>query len=470
MKILIVDDERLVRITLESMLMDICREDSICQVRNASEMTEMLRSANFDLVFLDINMPKQTGLDAMEMIQKECPATDWCILTGYSEFAYAKKALELGAKGYLLKPPDPEELLKFMKEIKKDREAKHITSRSTFTDSIQKGLYLDDYSDIENNKEGFIVCTFFIDAFKQEMRKSTYHLLFERIDRYMKERNDKRLNRCALFFHGTGELCLIFPGRMNLELKAFLRTRMADRDENIFIHAFYTHITNITDLKKVMEFQSALAPLRFYYRNHDMIATVDLEKDPMILKKQYFCVQLEQLLAEYATGEMEKFHLTLKKGLSNYHEEEGALVTPELKKHIETFTAMAFVGGSAYELLSEMGEKLVSERTGTEVQQNLITKICQYVSQNYMSDVSIDKMGDVFNITPTYLSRVFREKTGRKYIEYVTGIRMERAREFLQSGKYSIREISELVGYTSEKHFSRTYKKYYGISPSQDVE
>ncbi len=117
-----------------------------------------------------------------------------------------------------------------------------------------------------------------------------------------------------------------------------------------------------------------------------------------------------------------------------------------------------------------MGEKQFSERKRTEVQQNLITKICQYVSQNYMSDVSIDKMGDVFNITPTYLSRVFREKTGRKYIEYVTGIRMERAREFLQSGKYSIREISELVGYTSEKHFSRTYKKYYGISPSQDVE
>ena len=124
MKILIVDDERLVRITLESMLMDICKDDIIFQARNAMEMAELLKETKIDVVFLDINMPRQKGLDAMESMKKECPDIDWCILTGYSEFSYAKRALELGAKGYLVKPPDPDELFKFMEEIRKNREEK----------------------------------------------------------------------------------------------------------------------------------------------------------------------------------------------------------------------------------------------------------------------------------------------------------------------------------------------------------
>ena len=469
MKILIVDDERLVRITLESMLMDICKDDIIFQARNAMEMAELLKETKIDVVFLDINMPRQKGLDAMESMKKECPEIDWCILTGYSEFSYAKRALELGAKGYLVKPPDPDELFKFMEEIRKNREEKKNLNRSTFTDMLQKALYLDDFTEIESSKEGYSVFTFYVDSSKPEMRKNIYYILFQKIDQYMKENDNKKSGQYALFFHGSSELCLIFSGNWNLEWKAFLRTHMKDRKETFIVSAFYTYISKIAELRNAIDYQLALAPLRLYCKNYEIVSCSELEKDAMIMQKQYLGVQLEQLLAEYAVGEKHALRQTIANGKNRYREEQDVVVTREVLQYIEILSGVTCQVDTACQLFEKMEEELIVKQQGHETQKNLITQICQYVDQNYMSDVSIDKVGDVFSITPTYLSRMFRKKTGKRYIEFVTQIRMEHARELLLSGKYSVKEISELVGYMSEKHFSRNYKKYYGISPAQDL-
>ena len=469
MKILIVDDERLVRITLESMLMDICKDDIIFQARNAMEMIELLRETKIDVVFLDINMPRQKGLDAMENMKKEYPEMDWCILTGYSEFSYAKRALELGAKGYLVKPPDPDELSKFMAEIRKNREEKKNLNRSTFTDMLQKALYLDDFTEIESSKEGYSVFTFYVDSLKPEIRKNIYYILFRKIDQYMKENDNKKNDQYALFFHGSSELCLVFSGNWNLEWKAFLRTHMKDREEVFIVNAFYTYISKISELKNAIDYQLALAPLRLYCKNYEIVSCSELEKDAMILQKQYLGVQLEQLLAEYAVGEKHALRQTITKGKNRYREEQDVVVTREVLQYIKILSGITCQVDTAGQLFEKMEEELIVKQQGPETQKNLITQICQYVDQNYMSDVSIDKVGDVFSITPTYLSRMFREKTGKRYIEFVTQIRMEHARELLLSGKYSVKEICELVGYMSEKHFSRNYKKYYGISPAQDL-
>ena len=61
-----------------------------------------------------------------------------------------------------------------------------------------------------------------------------------------------------------------------------------------------------------------------------------------------------------------------------------------------------------------------------------------------------------------------KEKTGEKYIDYVTDVRMKKARELLvNEPQLSVKEVAERVGYVSEKHFSRTFKKYFQCSPSQ---
>ena len=84
-----------------------------------------------------------------------------------------------------------------------------------------------------------------------------------------------------------------------------------------------------------------------------------------------------------------------------------------------------------------------------------------------MNDVTIAVMGNRFDISPSYISRIFRNKTGEKYIDFVTGVRMKKAMELIRmSPALSVKEVAERVGYISEKHFSqRPLKKILTVCP-----
>jgi len=100
----------------------------------------------------------------------------------------------------------------------------------------------------------------------------------------------------------------------------------------------------------------------------------------------------------------------------------------------------------------------------------LIDKIKKYVKDNFANNMSITDLGDYFNITPSYISRVFKEKTGEKLIDYITGVRMKKAKELLlNEPNISIKEVAERVGYSSEKHFSKIFRKRYNCLPSKYV-
>lgn len=469
MRILIVDDERLVRVTLESMLKELGETGIIRHARNGEELAEALRQSSFDLIFLDINMPRQQGLEVMEAVKHENPETDWCILTGYNYFEYAKKALELGAKGYLLKPPDPEELKKFLFQIRMEREERQKRKRSFFVEAIQKAIYLNDIEGISTEgKEEYMLYTFFVDMHSEEKRRIVNCQLYERLETFMEHYRDETREEFVLFFGTTGELCMLLKGKGGMRINAFLRGNMADYTQEAAISGISSQVKKIEDLKEMLKFQIALAPLRFYSRNMEIVSAEEFDRDPLIMKKQYFAVQLEKALAEYMAGDMESLHQEVKK-----MEEDGTeyyshgIFTKEVKRHLEIILEYHIQAENVPELLRELWRELSRRELGVETKQELIWKICHYVRQNYMEDVSIDRMGEVFQITPTYLSRFFREKTGKKYIDYVTGIRMEKAKELLSTHKYSVKEISKMVGYSSEKHFSRYFKKYYDRNPSQ---
>lgn len=147
--------------------------------------------------------------------------------------------------------------------------------------------------------------------------------------------------------------------------------------------------------------------------------------------------------------------------------EEKTILTPEVKSHLEIVLGYPIVSENVRDLTDELWEKTAGRDMGIRTDEELIVRICRYVRQNYMADVSLDRLAENFNITPAYLSRFFREKTGEKYIDYVTEVRMEKARELLDTRQYTVKEVSRMVGYLSEKHFSRNFKKYFGENPSQ---
>ncbi|MFE8701574.1 response regulator [Cytobacillus sp. FJAT-54145] len=103
MKILVADDEPLELLNVKKLLNDI-REYDISLVENGLDAIEHLKKESVDLIFMDVKMPGLSGLETLELIRREWPETLVSIISAYSDFNYAKKAIELGASHYLLKP------------------------------------------------------------------------------------------------------------------------------------------------------------------------------------------------------------------------------------------------------------------------------------------------------------------------------------------------------------------------------
>lgn len=120
-KILLVDDEELVLMSLSHVVE--WEKYGFCVAGTAAsgkEAYEKIRQLQPDLVMTDICMQGVGGLELIQLVKREKPEIRFIILSGYAEFAYAKKALELGAAGYCLKPFDEVEIISYLKKIKSE--------------------------------------------------------------------------------------------------------------------------------------------------------------------------------------------------------------------------------------------------------------------------------------------------------------------------------------------------------------
>ena len=79
----------------------------------------------------------------------------------------------------------------------------------------------------------------------------------------------------------------------------------------------------------------------------------------------------------------------------------------------------------------------------------------------------MDEVSGIVNISPYYFSKIFKEDTGENFIEYLTNIRIEKAKELLSGSDYSMKEICAMVGYSDPNYFSRTFKKNVGVTPTE---
>lgn len=96
----------------------------------------------------------------------------------------------------------------------------------------------------------------------------------------------------------------------------------------------------------------------------------------------------------------------------------------------------------------------------------LITAIQSYVN-DHLDSVDLTSTAKAVYLSPSYMSRLFKEKTGQKFSDYVLQTKMEKSLELLRDPHYKIYEISEKMGYDYVKNFSRVFSKYYGITPRE---
>lgn len=101
-----------------------------------------------------------------------------------------------------------------------------------------------------------------------------------------------------------------------------------------------------------------------------------------------------------------------------------------------------------------------------EASMNIISMIKMYVKKHY-KDATLEGASQLVHMNPFYISKYYKEKTGENFSDFVVRVKMTKAAELLKDQTYKVYEISEMIGYSNSKNFTRSFKKYFGISPRE---
>jgi len=121
-----------------------------------------------------------------------------------------------------------------------------------------------------------------------------------------------------------------------------------------------------------------------------------------------------------------------------------------------------------YQYLENACQHLIGgqDATGKEI----VYRVKAYIKEFCSSELTLNMVSEKYHINPIYFSRIFKTYTGESFNNYMTRIRMEEAKHLLETTSLRQQEISEIVGYEDPKYFSKVFKKFFGISPSQYTE
>lgn len=110
-------------------------------------------------------------------------------------------------------------------------------------------------------------------------------------------------------------------------------------------------------------------------------------------------------------------------------------------------------------------QQLSIQHKDQQTDDSLIEKIKDYIAQHYGDDLTLEALSDVFAMNPTYFSSFFHQKTGIKYKDYLTRIRITEAKRLLMQSDLKVYEVSQRVGFSDVRYFSQVFLKSTGVLP-----
>ncbi|MDR1655786.1 MAG: helix-turn-helix domain-containing protein, partial [Treponema sp.] len=445
-------------------------------VGNAESALALYWSAKPDIFFVDINMPGDDGLSLVRRIREEDPdcSTKFIIITGYGDFAHMREAIRSSVMDYLKKPISTEEfnavLASAAKQIQQERRKK-IPEKdgSALYDEyvaggrriLSGGTLLAAYApsaDIlsEHEKEGKNLHAFLKGSRKEETG-NRLSLSFQNVRNLrlyycpdcVMSRKDLYPLLQPLTVRAGMSFVYAYPGAEALEL---LTERLEQSLNSRFFHPVLIECSG-----KAAGLSTDTGMLDYAMENG--------QQDSCRIA---LGILLDQISAgEETIGELGSFYRQIILLFINKYVTHNIPMPGPLKLELSPFalcrypnmkTLKAFLGGTASSLARIIGE------TGRS--RELIPGVIEYLKQNYRNNITLNDLSGHFYVTPSYLSRRFREKTGLTLVEYLEEIRLEKAEEYLTSSDTKITDISEQVGYMDPNYFSKIFKRKYRLSPS----
>lgn len=409
-KILIVDDEMFSRTAIEDILRAEWSGIEVFSARGASEALGILEREEIDLLMTDIKMPGMNGLELLAEVRRRGLSMEVVILSSYNEFDLVRQAMKLGTFDYLFKPamlpPDIIEVVK--KALQKQREKSSRIAES-------------DRKRISRDREQF-----FRDLISAAGIRRTW---FE--------------ERAAAF--GLPEPV----GKNAVVVFRLIRYRksMAEIFEND-VSLLRASVCNV-----MSEALDSVKDCQFLCNKFDEYVWIvwEAREDG----RQEFYERLEALIRTAADFLSRYYGLEFSIGISRS--------SASLFDCCQGYTEAADNGRE-----SETGIFYAGGPDSGSLKQEMRAALDYIRDHLGDKDLSLQTVADQVGISRNYFSRIFKEVMGVNFIDYVTRLRVEKARSLYMNTDMKIYEIAELVGYSDWHYLYSVYKKQLGHSMSKE--
>ncbi len=465
-KIAIIDDEVLIRKSIALKMTHPAFEITFSS-ENGLELIDYVREHGcdaVDVVFVDIVMPALSGLELAERLHKICPDLFFVIISGHNDFSYMQKAIRIGVTDYLLKPISTETLNGILEGLVPKLAEKYRKKKLAQKQSMNKILFEgnDDKQEpqLPNMTGGYYIRATMLGNCGGGMSWSSDY--------------------------NMEELSFVHPVYPNLLIEL-----TSDKRENDF-----PYVTKTTYISKwhegivptindeiehavsqvrhaltlgrnivVQEGQPArLGQAGLWRQKADSLIPVISNS---ILSKEYD--KLIRLVEELFTYDDVPQHVV---------DKTWKRIAAELYLRFDDSTLLDdswlmgcdTPGDFRSDILYYLRQLLFSDAQQQESYNSglrIVRETAAYIEEHYMENISIADIAERNFINRSHLSRLFKKEYAKTFYEYVTEIRVKKAVQLLTSGRFSVREVAEMVGYVDQRYFAQIIRKHTGCSPSK---
>lgn len=513
-KLLIADDEALEREGLEMMVNRMFPEQfEFFHAENGRLAIQTAEEKRPDFIFMDIKMPGIQGIEAAREIRSRNPEIKLVLVTAHDYFSYAKEAVSVGVKEYLLKPAKREEvrdilqaLIKESQEDKRKRdeelELKDKLSRLVplAENELTLMLMMDGVLDLDMAylaelldwrwDKGFAIVL----SFSGRQTKEWDAFLAERKRMYEAVKHDIKLKLPCLVSPMIGNLMAVFVMTPQTGTAFSNRTNAMKWGE--YLHGFIESKFGLQAVTGIGSVQAGIEGLRRTYQEAAAAAA-----DPTAIGciRHYEDIRQESGQAAIAPEEEKRLLDALERHnkeeayslfypmfdrLASSGKEPGASLRDEMTAlfislsrqmgqrtpadMVSRFSGMdnpVHIRQAAVQELERIMENNSREREARQL--HAVDRAKVFVSQNYQQDISMEQTAEYVNLSPYYFSKLFKLQTGETFVDYVTRLRIGKAKQMLRIEAFSLKEISYEVGYNDPNYFSRVFKKITGVTPTE---
>ena len=505
-KILIVDDEYLLRQGIKH-LVDWNAEgfEIIGEASNGKEALDFIEKTKPHIIISDIVMPVMDGVDLAKIVKTKYPEIQIVILSGYSDFNYVKDTFKLGVMDYVLKPKlDPEELILLLKNTaSKIPDFIMPSSQNCVTLNINNMLsklisgFYSDFNEIAV-RDTFPLDSFFLigDNIKKINNINSMSLLSLRS--ILSKAAKKHLK--DLIYYEVEADSNLFLLLINLKTENYSKvldqiTLMLLEVSNDIPEIFFVLSNLFNSLYKLEDiYINNLRPLlgyKFYFKDKKFITYDDLPKHTLKEKFdfKYYSGQIYLLNIDNALNYLREYLCQSIKNININEFELKTLFENALYNIINILDELNFnmeeMNNSKLEYFQKIDEtksyeellllldiitketKLLLASQESKLNDHMINKIIEYISNHYYEQLSLKQVADKFHFNYYYLSSYFSSHNAEGFSEYLNKIRMQKAVELLANEKIPVSEISFMVGYSDHSYFCKVFKKFKKLTPSK---